>query len=77
MATVFIGYATRSGTTTDIAGAVAEQLRDLDHTVEYSDTGPPGQTSTENLAPLCRTHHRAKTHPSPTGLPGGAGRATR
>ena len=43
---------------------------DLDHTVEYSDTGPPGQTSTENLAPLCRTHHRAKTHPSPTGMPG-------
>ncbi|HJE51825.1 MAG TPA: flavodoxin domain-containing protein [Tessaracoccus flavescens] len=34
MATVFIGYATRSGTTTDIAGAVAEQLRDLDHTVD-------------------------------------------
>jgi 5-methylcytosine-specific restriction endonuclease McrA len=45
---------------------------DLDHTVEYvppDQGGPPGQTSTDNLAPLCRTHHRAKTHPSPTGLP--------
>ena len=48
----------------------AEGNADLDHTVEFSDTGPPGQTSTDNLAPLCRTHHRAKTHPSPTGLPG-------
>ena len=40
---------------------------DLDHTVEWTDTGPPGQTSTDNLAPLCRKHHRAKTHPSPAG----------
>ncbi|MBF4163801.1 HNH endonuclease signature motif containing protein [Nocardioides acrostichi] len=40
---------------------------DLDHIDEYvpmSDGGPPGQTSTDTLAPLCRTHHRAKTHPS-------------
>jgi hypothetical protein len=46
---------------------------DLDHTTEWrppEEGGPPGQTSTDNLAPLCRTHHRAKTHPSPTGLPG-------
>ena len=42
---------------------------DLDHTVEFSDTGPPGQTSTDNLAPLCRHDHRAKTHPSPAGRP--------
>ena len=42
---------------------------DLDHTVEYSDTGPPDQTSTANLAPLCRHDHRAKTHPSPAGKP--------
>ena len=35
---------------------------DLDHIVPYDDTGPPGQTSTENLAPGCRRHHRAKTH---------------
>ena len=27
----------------------------------YDDTGPPGQTSPENLAPLCRRHHRGKT----------------
>ena len=34
---------------------------DLDHTIPYDDTGPPGQTSPDNLAPLCRRHHRAKT----------------
>jgi hypothetical protein len=26
------------------------------------DGGPPGQTRPDNLAPLCRTHHRIKTH---------------
>ena len=38
---------------------------DLDHIVAYipmTDGGPPGQTNAENLAPLCRTHHRIKTH---------------
>ncbi len=38
---------------------------DLDHITEYlpmEDGGPPGQTRPENLAPLCRTHHRIKTH---------------
>lgn len=30
---------------------------DLDHTRRYADRGP---TSTDNLAPLCRHHHRAK-----------------
>jgi len=43
---------------------------DLDHVDEYvkaEDGGPPGQTSTTNLAPLCRRHHRVKTHPSLTG----------
>ncbi|CAB4745822.1 unannotated protein [freshwater metagenome] len=45
------------------------ETADLDHTIEYSDTGPPGQTSTDNLAPLCRHDHRAKTHPSPAGRP--------
>ena len=34
---------------------------DLDHIVAYDDTGPPGQTNPQNLAPLCRRHHRAKT----------------
>lgn len=40
---------------------------DLDH-IEPYDTGPdgsggpPGQTSTHNLAKCCRTHHRFKTH---------------
>ena len=34
---------------------------DLDHIVPYDDTGPPGQTNPQNLAPLCRRHHRAKT----------------
>jgi hypothetical protein len=38
---------------------------DLDHIeayVEMDDGGPPGQTGPGNLAPLCRRHHRAKTH---------------
>ena len=38
---------------------------DLDHIVAYlpiSEGGPPGQTRASNLAPLCRTHHRVKTH---------------
>ena len=38
---------------------------DLDHIeayVEMDDGGPPGQTRPDNLAPLCRCHHRAKTH---------------
>ena len=28
----------------------------------FVEGGPPGQTSTDNLAPLCRLHHRMKTH---------------
>ncbi len=38
---------------------------DLDHITPYvaiDDGGPPGQTRPDNLAPLCRTHHRVKTH---------------
>jgi hypothetical protein len=35
---------------------------DLDHVVAYDQNGPPGQTSTDNLACLCRLHHRMKTH---------------
>ena len=38
---------------------------DLDHITAYlamDDGGPPGQTRPQNLAPLCRTHHRLKTH---------------
>jgi len=38
---------------------------DLDHIEPYVDPdegGPPGQTSTANLARLCRFHHRVKTH---------------
>ena len=34
---------------------------DLDHTIPYDETGPPGQTTPANLACLCRRHHRAKT----------------
>ena len=34
---------------------------DLDHTIPYDENGPPGQTRAENLACLCRRHHRAKT----------------
>ncbi|MET0839313.1 MAG: DUF222 domain-containing protein [Marmoricola sp.] len=38
---------------------------DLDHITAYvplDEGGPPGQTTPANLAPLCRTHHRIKTH---------------
>lgn len=35
---------------------------DLDHIVPYDPTGPPEQTSTENLSPASRFHHRLKTH---------------
>ncbi len=38
---------------------------DLDHLTPYvpiDEGGPPGQTHPGNLAPLCRTHHRVKTH---------------
>lgn len=34
---------------------------DLDHITPYDPDGPPGQTSAENLAALCRNHHRHKT----------------
>jgi hypothetical protein len=40
---------------------------DLDHIDPYiplDHGGPPGQTHPGNLAPLCRRHHRAKTHGS-------------
>jgi hypothetical protein len=35
---------------------------DLDHLQPYDPAGPPGQTSTDNLAPLGRFGHRVKTH---------------
>ncbi len=35
---------------------------DLDHTAPYYPGGPPGQTRLENLGPLTRFVHRAKTH---------------
>ncbi|MGY4766853.1 DUF222 domain-containing protein [Kribbella sp. CWNU-51] len=35
---------------------------DLDHLQPYDPLGPPGQTSTTNLAPLGRFGHRVKTH---------------
>ncbi|MFC7362845.1 HNH endonuclease signature motif containing protein, partial [Nocardioides astragali] len=40
------------------------EVCDLDHIDEYiplDQGGPPGQTHPDNLAPLCRRHHRAKT----------------
>jgi len=35
---------------------------DCDHVHPYDPGGPPGQTCTCRLAPLCRGHHRLKTH---------------
>ncbi len=34
---------------------------DLDHINAFDKDGPPGQTRSSNLAPLCRYHHRLKT----------------
>ena len=34
---------------------------DTDHVIPYSEGG---QTASDNLAPLCRRHHRLKTHHS-------------
>ena len=41
---------------------------DLDHIEPFDSDGPPGQTTTTNLACLCRAHHRAKTHPGAHGV---------
>ena len=35
---------------------------DLDHIKPYQPNGPPEQTSTDNIVPLGRRNHRAKTH---------------
>jgi hypothetical protein len=35
---------------------------DCDHVTPYQPGGPPGQTCSCRLAPLCRQHHRLKTH---------------
>lgn len=35
---------------------------DNDHSVPYDPGGPPGQTGDHNIAPLGRSHHRARTH---------------
>ena len=46
---------------------VDSRFCDLDHLEAYlppEDGGPPGQTCAKGLAPLCRTHHRLKTHGS-------------
>lgn len=42
---------------------------DADHTIPWKPDGRGGATCTCNLAPLCRTHHRVKTHGdnAPTG----------
>ncbi|MFG1912113.1 HNH endonuclease signature motif containing protein [Kribbella sp. NPDC048928] len=45
--------------------AEATPSMDLDHVTPYNHTRPsdkPGQTSTDNLIPQSRRHHRAKTH---------------
>lgn len=56
------------------------RVSDLDHRESWVDDGTPGQTSTGNLAPLCRRHHRAKTHRTighPPGAPPGRDSADR
>jgi hypothetical protein len=43
------------------SSAEATVRMDQDHIVPYDRAGPPGQTSTDNLIPQGRLHHRAKT----------------
>ncbi|RZT17113.1 uncharacterized protein DUF222 [Kribbella sp. VKM Ac-2569] len=43
------------------SGAEATTRMDQDHITPYDRAGPPGQTSPDNLIPLGRLHHRAKT----------------
>jgi hypothetical protein len=43
------------------SGAEATTRMDQDHITPYDRAGPPGQTSTDNLIPQGRLHHRAKT----------------
>jgi hypothetical protein len=43
------------------SGAEATARMDQDHVTPYERAGPPGQTTTDNLIPLGRLHHRAKT----------------
>ena len=41
------------------------RTKDMDHIEEYvppDEGGPPGQTAPHKLGPLCRRHHRLKTH---------------
>ncbi|CUR59420.1 conserved hypothetical protein [metagenome] len=38
------------------------RLVDLDHPTAWERGGPPGQTGDQNVGPLSRSHHRAKTH---------------
>ncbi|MFT4286856.1 HNH endonuclease signature motif containing protein, partial [Nocardioides sp.] len=35
---------------------------DMDHGQKWRKDGPPGQNRASNIAPLCRQHHRIKTH---------------
>lgn len=46
-------------------GTLPSRAADLDHTAPYRDPGdggPPAQTRPDNLGPLSRSHHNAKTH---------------
>ena len=49
------GHCVFPGCTRDARGC------DLDHITPYDENGPPDQTRPDNLACLCRRHHRAKT----------------
>ncbi len=43
-------------------GTLVARRADGDHVVPYRAGRPPGRTSTVNVAPLARGHHRVKTH---------------
>jgi len=51
-------------TTTPSRDSQPIHTTDCDHIQPYQPHGPPDQTSTSNLAPLCQRHHRLNTHTS-------------
>ena len=56
-------FATRPASSPDAAATPGPATSTTSpNTYPMEDGGPPGQTRPGNLAPLCRTHHRVKTH---------------
>ena len=43
-------------------GVSTSRHQQIDHTVAYRTSGPPGQSRVGNYAPMTAFHHRIKTH---------------